>query len=65
MTKSTELNYLELSQQLEKILSELQAEQTSIDQSIKLYENAQIIIAKMKKYLENTELEVKKIKIND
>ncbi len=61
-TKKTD-SYLELSQELDEIVLQLQAENIDIEQAVKNYERGMAIISELEKQLKSAENKVKKIKL--
>ncbi len=56
MTKAVQtVDYPKLSSELEAIIAKLQDENTSIDEAIKLYEQANVLIQALSKYLKSAE----------
>jgi exodeoxyribonuclease VII small subunit len=60
MTK--EINYVELSQELDTILAQLQADDFDVDEAIKLYERGIEISKQLETYLKTAQNKVTKLK---
>lgn len=54
-TTSSKLDYQSLSAELESIIAKLQDERTSIDESLKLYEQANKLVSDLSQYLASAE----------
>ncbi len=54
--------FRELSQELDSILSQLQAEDIDVDEALSLHEKGKALIAELEKRLKSAEHTVKKIK---
>jgi exodeoxyribonuclease VII small subunit len=61
MSDKKTLDYVSVSQQLEEIVSKLQDESTSIEESLKLYERGITLTKELKVYLAQAENKLKKI----
>ena len=57
-------NYQQLSGQLEELLASLQQPNVDVDEALKLYGQAQLIIEKLETYLKIAENKIKNIKLN-
>jgi exodeoxyribonuclease VII small subunit len=62
MTK--EINYQELSQELDTILAQLQSDDFDIDEALKLYERGIEITKQLESYLKTAENKVSKLKVS-
>lgn len=62
MTK--EINYKELSAELDTILAQLQTDDFDIDEALKLYERGIVISKQLETYLKKAENTVTKLKAN-
>lgn len=60
MTK--EVNYHELSQELDTILAQLQSDDVQVDEALKLYERGVAVTKQLETYLKTAENKVAKIK---
>lgn len=57
-----EINYRELSTELDEILGKLQSGDLDIDEALKLYERGMVIVKDLESYLKDAENKVTKIK---
>lgn len=63
-TSKKTVNYQRLYQELEDILKQLQVGELDIDQAVKAHERGMFILDQLRKYIEETDNKVKKIKAN-
>ena len=61
MSKDRPKDYLNLSGELEEIVTKLQDEKTSIEQSLKLYERGVSLVSELETYLKQTKNKLNKI----
>jgi len=54
-------SYKELKKELEKVIGELQSEETDIDDALELYKKANKIIEQLEKHLETIKIEIERI----
>jgi exodeoxyribonuclease VII small subunit len=57
----TELSYRELQDQLDDVLSQLQAEDVDVDTALKLYEQGQKLVKKLETRLSSAENTIRKL----
>ena len=62
MASKKDISYRELNDELDQILSELQAGDLDIDEAVKQYERGMQILEELETYLKTAENKVKKIK---
>lgn len=63
MTKAA-TDYTKLNQELDKLITDLQSGELSIDEALKAYERGQAIIKELQAYLKTAENKVKKTTTN-
>lgn len=63
MTKAA-TDYTKLNQELDKLITDLQSGELSIDEALKVYERGQVIIKELQAYLKTAENKVKKTTTN-
>ena len=61
MSEKKEFDYISVSQQLEEIVTKLQDDSTSIEESLKLYERGIALTKELKQYLAKAENKLHKI----
>ncbi len=64
MVKTKQLDYQVLSMELEGIVATLQAESTSIEEALKLYERGVVIVKELDDYLKHAKNRLNKISVD-
>lgn len=59
---TTQKTYKQLQSELDEITEQIQSSELDIDEALKLYKNAQQIIAQLEDYLKNAKNEVEHLK---